>query len=483
MKRKILLATVLLALSPLTHASSRCVNLIDKHVNQAVLDLSNCDLHDNDLAGIASYLQTHPQITTLDISNNYRLFSNENADALAKNTTLKEINANSTMYYANTGNVLNALFQIHTLKKLSVEGDGLSDPDLSIISLGIKYNALEDLDIANNKKITEAGLAPFVQTNVWLHRLNITGLPVSNRIANYFRYYADISSISIGDGGTQLDFAQLQALSSILTLTDLHLSGFDLSDRELAFIVANPHITSIGINDTPNIINKNCAAFIANPYLTSLELNNDPGISDDCLKYLVALPKLGSLSVNKTTISGDGFKYFKNSRNLKTLYFKSFNMPISIHEISQIKSLTTLYIDLVENLNDDDLKALADNTQISTLNMNARYWSNACPTAGLQALVNDSHLVNLGLINFHCLNDNIAILLSSNKNLKTLDISGEKLTKAVLSYYAESHLDKLNIANNAFDPYGKPVSDFLKYSSIPTIQVDAHNYLSAQKGN
>lgn len=483
MKRKILFAVMLVALSPLTHAASRCVNLIDKHVNQATLDLSNCDLHDNDLTSIASYLQTHPQITTLDISNNYRLFSNENADALAKNTTLKEINANSTMNYVSAGNVLNTLFQIHTLKKLSVEDDGLTDPDLSIISLGIKYNALQDLDIANNKKITEAGLAPFVQTNVWLHRLNLTGLPVSNRIANYFRYYADINSISIGDGGTQLDFAQLQALSSILTLTDLHLSGFDLSDRELTFIVANPHITSIGINDTTSLANKNCAAFVTNPNITSLELNNDQSISDDCLKYLAALPSLSTLSVNKTSILGDGFKFLKNSRNLKILYFKSFNRPISIHEISQIKSLTTLYIDLVKDLNDDDLKALVANTQISTLNINAQYWWNACPTAGLQALVNDSRLVNLGLINFHCINDDIAILLSSNKNLKTLDISGEKLTEAVLSYYADSHLDKLNIANNAFDPYGKPVSDFLKYSSIPTVQVDARNYLAAQKGN
>jgi hypothetical protein len=466
---------VLVALAPVSHAASRCVNLIEKHVNGAVLDLSDCDLHDDDLALVQGYLGAHPTITTLDISRNHRLFSNANADVLSKNTTLNEIDANSTMYYVSTDKVLNGLSKIPSLTTLNIEDNNLTD--YALVMLNTKNTNLTHLDISNNKNITEAGLAAFIESNSGYRSLNLTGLPASNRMLTSLQTYPQLSSISLGRENTPLDVNALTTLASKKTITELNLTGLNLDDKQLQTLLRQPQLRKFGYNSSDTINDRSCKYFLYNPNLTDIQLNNNGHISDDCLKYLAAMPMLSSLSVNYDDILGDGFKYFINHLNLKTLSVSSYLQYVNLSNISQIKNLHSLTLSNANDLNDDILKSFAANPNLSTLIINNSPDAKL-KMAGYTALSQDDHLVNLTLSDVFSVNDNVATLLASNKHLKKLDLSGDRLSFNIFLAYQTSTLDKFTIAANQFDPYGNEAVNFQTISPIPTIKVADNAYLT-----
>ncbi len=475
MKLNTWIVIALLSITSLTHAASRCVSLIDKHVNETVLDLSDCDLHDDDLVPIQAYLDAHPSITTLDISRNHRLFSNANAGVLSKNTTLKEIDANSTMYYASTDRVLNGLSKIPSLTTLNIEDNNLTD--YALVMLNTKNTSLTHLDISNNKNITEAGLAAFIESNSGYISLNLAGLPASNSMLKSLQAYPQLSSISLGRENTPLDVNALTSLANKKSITELNLTGLNLDDKQFQSLLRQPQLRKFGFNSSDTINDKSCKYFLYNLNLTDIQLNNNRHISDDCLKYLAAMPMLSSLSVNYDDILGDGFKYFINHLNLKTLSVSSYLQYVNLSNISKIKNLHSLTLSNANDLNDDILKSFAANPNLSTLIINNSP-DVKLKMAGYTALSQDDHLVNLTLSTVLSVNDNVATLLASNKHLKKLDLSGDRLSSNIFLAYQTSTLDKFTIAANQFDPYGYEAVNFQNVSPIVTIKVTDNAYLT-----
>src|SRR5580658_10402373 len=92
MKKK-LFTLSLLTISLLTtqvQAANRCLSMIDKHVNQDQLDLSYCQITNEDMPAIISYLANHPNIKSLNFSGN--LIDSSAIATLAQNTTISILN-------------------------------------------------------------------------------------------------------------------------------------------------------------------------------------------------------------------------------------------------------------------------------------------------------------------------------------------------------------------------------------------------------
>lgn len=476
MKRIILLAAFMLAFSPLTQAATRCVNLIDGHVTQNTLDLSNCDLHPDDLSPIETYLEAHPTITTLDISGNYRLFTEKNATAFLTNTTLKEINANNTMSYANSDYIVRLLITIPTLKKLSIENDKLSDQ--ALIWLSTSGRGLQSLDLVDNKGITENGLFAFIRT-ANLKTLNIDHLPLSNRLLFALAMMPNLTDVEFGDHQmTKIDDGLLNVLVYKKTLTNFGMHGMNISTAQLETIAKNKHITHLSITKS-NIDYRNCAVIAKNAALTYLDISGSYLLDGDCLKQFSTLQLLDTLIIDDFNhIDGNDFEYLKKNKNLHTLVIDANGMK-NINSTADIPSLNSLTLRHAP-VNDEFFKKLAANTQLSALIIDDSY-AHDVPTEGLKALSETTHIKKLTLTASEYINSDIAALFAKNANYQVLDLSRHRLKEDDLALFKNSTLTKLVLYDNAFNPNGDAARHFLAESHIPTVEFVKPYYRAIEK--
>ena len=477
MNFKIIFTIALLATAPLANAETRCVSLIDAHVSHQTLDLSNCDLHPDDLGAIENYLEAHSFITALNVNNNKRLFSKDNANVLQSNITLKDIKADDTMRYADSANVMNAISSITTLTALSVENDRLNDTALRYLSDNATH--LTDLNLAGNDYITENALYAYLRNNRVLQRINITDLPVSTRILFTLGVFPNYSGVAFGNENMKsINDGLLNVFAFKNTLTAFETTGVTLSKKQLERLLKNQHITKLALRDM-QINYDYCPPFQSNPNLVTLDMSGNRWFNDDCLKVVAMLPSLNTLILDDyVSVSFHGFKYFANHPNLKTLVVKAINPQDGAFNFTNIKSLNSLTLHMVANVDDALLKGFANNENLTELTF---VFSSATksPVAGLQALAADPHLKKLAFVQtYGIINNDAAIILSKDKNLEVLNLAKDQLTDAILSEFYTSSLKKLMLNDNKFDPYGDAATALLNTSGIPTIVLEKKDYLS-----
>ncbi len=479
MKLNTWIVIALLSITTLTHAASRCVNLMDGHVHQNVLDLSDCDLHPNDLGLIEIYLEAHPQITALNISNNLRLFSDDNAQSLSMNTTLKDINANNTMLYANTESVINSIAGLSHLTTLSVENDRITDAGLKLLST--KATHLTDLDIADNNDISEEALFGLLKNNRSIQTINIDDLPLSTRVIFSLAVNPTFVSIEFGNNNTNtIDDGLINMLAYRRNITSLGLQHIKISPANLATLLKNTHITQLSLRDA-SLPKSACASFSKKSKLTYLDLSGNLSLDDSCLQSIAKIPTLSTLILNDVYIFGTGFDYFVGNTHLNKVIFSSrHNYSAGVMKLVSLKSLTSLSMHGIE-VTDAILMQLANNPNLTELTIDSSSAENH-PAAGIQALMHDAHLKNLSITsNFNLMTNDEAVALASNKTLNNLDLSNNRLTESLFNTLKDSSLTKLALYSNQFDPNGEAARQFLKTSTIPTVVLMAQNWFSSKK--
>ncbi len=480
MKFKILFTIALLATATLTYAETRCVSLIDAHVSQQTLDLSSCDLHPDDLGYIENYLEAHPAITSLNVNNNQRLFSKDNAKVLQSNISLKEIKADNTMLYASTENVIHAISGISTLTALSVENDRLNDTALRYLSDNATH--LTDLDIADNDYISENALYAYLRNNRVLQKININNLPLSKRILFTLGVFPNYTDIAFGNQTMEtIDDGLMIAFSTKTSLNAFEMKNITLTPVQFDRLLKNKHITKLGLRNM-KFNPYYCTSLINNPNLTVLDMSTNAWFDDRCLKTVSALPLLNTLILDDHVgVSFDGFQNFANHPNLKTLVVEPLDPQGNPLNFAKIKSLHSLTLHFVFNVDDALLKSLAGNENLTEL---VFVYSRADkkPIDGLEALEADTHLKKLGFVNTGgIVDDAVAVALSKNKNLEVLNLARNKLTDAILDAFKKSSLKKLILNDNKFDPYGDAATSLLAESTIPTIVLENKDYFSSKK--
>jgi Leucine Rich repeat len=138
---------------------------IKKRVNRDnnLLDLSQCNICNDDIPLICTYLNNHPEITTLDVSNNK--IRAEGAKALALNKTITTLELFDNKIEAIGAK---ALANNKTITRLDVSGNHIGDEgaiDLAqnntITTLSVEYNQIGvegAIALALNKTITNLNL-------------------------------------------------------------------------------------------------------------------------------------------------------------------------------------------------------------------------------------------------------------------------------------------------------------------------------------
>lgn len=364
--------------------AERCIALMDKHVKDNALDLSSCNLTAKEAPEILTYLNAHPDITTLDVDNN--AYFDDGIALLAKTKTLQTLSASNTNLSKKGFTALSSNQSItHLIDRTddSIGNDPASDPQY----------------LSGNKKLISVDFNYKNVTNdVLLALANITTLEDIN-----------ISNASYIDGGAAI------ALSQLPKLTKLDLSQVYVTDNTGVVIASNANLTQLGILAGSQTI----TAIANNKNITKLSLS--------CDKNTVATISglKNNLSITSLSIAGP----ISNS-TLQTIASMSNLVELNLtfdHEyggedvdnmylIAQLPKLKKLHI-VINNFNSVfDIKTaqtLADHSTLTDL------YVEDMPESAAMALANIKSLQHLTITNEDPFNAN-TLELVLNKSLGAL---------------------------------------------------------------
>ena len=414
----------------------------------AVIDhnsLQKLWLANNDLRSCAStILQSLSKIRTLaklDLSGNN--MSEEVADflasAIASNSSLEDLRlTDNRLTTSGIVTIAKSLSNISTLKYLSVQSNLISEEAADSIASVIKINTgIEELYLGNNK--LGAGALKIIRALKEVSSLKVLDLENNNTsgiIADDLAAVIDHNSVQklwlANNDLRSCASTILQSLSKITTLTNLNLSGNDMSEEVADFLAS---------------------AIASNSSLEDLRLTDNRLTTSGIVtiaKSLSNISTLKCLSVKSNLISEEAAdsiaSVIKINTGIEELYLGNNKLGAGalkiIRALKEVSSLKVL--DLGNNNTSgiiaDDLAAVIDHNSLQKLWL-ANNDLRSCASTILQSLSKITTLAELDLSGNNMseeVADFLASAIASNSSLEDLRLTDNRLTTSGIVTIAKS---------------------------------------------
>ena len=235
---------------------------LEKFHKGNTMNLRRANITCEDMPAILQFLNTHPTITKLDISNND--IGDEGIKAFAVNETIQELDAS----YTNAGDegvkALAANTTIQTLNiknnKFGVEGLRALAANETLRDLNVSYNNIEDEGVKVLAKNTTIH-----SLTIRCNKFGVEG--VRALAANSTIHTLDISNNSIGDEGVEV-------LAENKTIQELNISGNEVGEKGANSLVGNSTIILLNASYNPLLGNAGAIALAKNQTIHVLYLIN-----------------------------------------------------------------------------------------------------------------------------------------------------------------------------------------------------------------
>lgn len=390
-------------------------------LNLKLRSLKDEKIQDQHIPGLLSFLQQHPEITVLDLSDND--VGASGATMLANNSRLASLNLRGNTNITTVGII--ALAKNTTLTNLNLSHANVTDEDAKILAQNSK---LKSLDVGWNS-IGDAGASALAE-NTTLQSLNLEANSLKSNSVFALAKNTTLKNLSIGFAeryAGDISHEAYHELEKTTTLKTLSLAGNNLDADDFALLAKNQSITSLDVAIGKNLIfstlgDEAAVTFAKNSHLEYLDMSHDY-ISDKGAIALAHSPSLKSLKLDSNKAIGKtGITALAKNPNLINLSL--YDDEIDSHDAEILAKNTTLFeLDLSSNrIGDQGASSLAKNTTIKKLYLSG----NKIGDKGAIALSKNLSL-NKIFINFNNISDIGAIALADNLKLKELVISYNKI--------------------------------------------------------
>ncbi len=194
-------------------------------------------------------------------------------------------------------------------------------------------------------------------------------------------------------------YQHLKCLRGLTQLQQLTLMRTGISDCTLQNLQGMHNLRVLDLSANDNIRGSGLGVLRTMPHLKTLNLHLTY-INDNSLSNLQGLQELQELDLSHTYIYGHGLKYLGNLRNLRKINLNSD-----------------------PNIRGPGLESLATIPALRELNLGCTYWGKPCS-----------------------IDDSGTIYLAQLTQLKSLDLSGNKITdKGLKNLFRLKHLENLNL--------------------------------------
>jgi Leucine Rich repeat len=236
-------------------------SIIETHIDPSTnsLDLSNMNLTDEYISSLCEYLKSHPEITSLDISDNY--IGDGGAKILASNTTITTLSIDF-----NEIDVMSAkaLANNRVITSLSIIGNDIGDEGAMAFA---ENQTLISLQAAGNSIFNEGAKA--LARNTSLVFLDISGNRIGSEGIKSFSKNKHIISLDLTSNDI-FDDAVIE-LAKNTTITSLSIAYNNLSDEGAIALAKNTTIKTLDVSFN-DIGNEGAIALIEKARLTALNI-------------------------------------------------------------------------------------------------------------------------------------------------------------------------------------------------------------------
>ena len=466
-------------LTTATHADNLCIKMIDRHVARDHLNLADCELKENDMPAILSYLAEHPQIKSLSLERN-EMKSGKPIVMLAQNATLTSLNLNQ-VWVDDEG--AKALASNNTLKDLNITVNTISNEGGIALA---KNTHLESLNISLNidrghRMDVEAANA--FAKNTTLKHLNIAYSNIGSAGVLALAKNNNLISLDVSDVYNHVPISNeaITALANNTHLTHLSLNDTIISADGLRMLAKNQNLKELDLH-TCQIDDEAAKILAQSSTITSLNLACNP-LTAVGAKALASMPALTHLIIDKLYCSstsikdplGDEGAIALANTHLIKLYISDNKVgPAGAQALAKIPTLKML--DISHNgIKDDGIIALAGNKALKLLMIDYV----AIGDQGFAAIANSSSLHTLYMGGgFTKLSDDNLKTLASSTSLKYLNISGEMTPAGVRALAESKSLKALTIQAAFFGDAG--TIELAKHTTIPMLDLSVNNNIETE---
>lgn len=214
-----------------------CMKNIEEHITKNWLNINDCNLNDSDIPAIIKVLDQHKEIIYLSAERNS--ISDEGATALAKRTTLRQINLEFNLIGDLGAIELAKNFRLHKLNL----GWNYRIGDVGARALA-GNTSLDDLDLQHNR-IGNAG-AIALANNISIRWLYLDDNKIGDEGAKAFMNNTNIESLDLESN--QISDEGAVALSSNTTIETLDLGHNHISDNGAIAFAKNDKLQRLSLD-------------------------------------------------------------------------------------------------------------------------------------------------------------------------------------------------------------------------------------------
>lgn len=484
--------TVALLSTQATYAN-RCLDFIDKRVNNDTLDLELCGLLANDMPTVVSYLNQHPNIKKLNMSYNFDMPFNAYSQLL--DTQITDLELKGDPFFPQDG------IDAATAKMLAAS------------------KTIQHLDLSDNNVGNEGASALTQDTNLtWLSLYDngLTDASATSFANNTTITHLDLSNNLIDDDGAKI-------LATNKHIQELFVGGW-MKEAGVMAIAQMPQLNTFGVTGTYNLSSNAVYALAHNPNLKNLSfvrcwigdagaevLSNDTKLetlnldnnqlTDNGISYLSKLTNLTKLNLQENDFDDKAANEIAKLTKLTDLNFGGGTPKFTgdlVKVIAKLPNLQHLYLNSAQNMNDDAAIAIANNSSLQSVSgLNAYGFSKKAFIAlgnskltkleledvdkpsksSMQALLDNKHLQELHF-DYSKLDSDAFDELAKSKNIPTLILYVDSVTnKQAKTLLKNTHFKVLNVNFNYIDD--KIIPDVLANSTLDSLDIGNNNMTQA----
>lgn len=447
----------------------------DMVVDMDQLDLSNRNIQDTNIPIILNFLQSHPEITKINLSQNN--ISDEGAALLASNQTLTSINL-SENHIHDQGAI--ALAKSHTVQDLNLNYNhvGIAGVIAFKDNISVRALSLGGNQDENHKDIITSESIAVLAENPRLEYLNLYVLFLDYKAAIALAKFSHLHALNYSGNYLNDEAALLLAKNPYLQSLDIFLKGInlnaiielanhfthlsfyggDIEDAAYVALANSPTLTSLSLQ---SVSNQAAMILATSKHLKQLILVGDePYINSSAAVLFAKNHILEELTIYNADMDATGFINLANSTTLKKLYISALRADLNstaLLAIANNRSFTEVRFDGADiTITPEVAKAFADNSILTTLQLSKNKITINQPLLTMSNLAKSKSLIVLGIGNAHLTGSDIKPLIE-NKTLMHLDLRQNQLGDDGALLFTNSKLDTLNLSCNKLTFLGKAI--------------------------
>lgn len=273
-------------------------------------------------------------------------------------TNLQSLN----IHNASISGEIEFLTRLTQLEKFKFDGIGIED-----FAFLANFTKLKELDCND---INDSGLKAIANLNT-LEIISIPYSKITNKALPFLSNALSLRSLDISD--THIDDPEsIQLLGRLTNLTQLSLSGIDLNNMDLSFILNLKQLTDLDLTYTD--IGLQALKYIAAcTTLRSLEIGGrNAGLLNaiEGVELLTHLIRLTNLEIHSTDITAEGLKLLSSLTNLRDLNMRFSEVhgdDTYMEALSHTTSLKSIHLGNDWNISDAGLMHLTKLTCLRQL--------------------------------------------------------------------------------------------------------------------